>query len=236
VRVLERDPDLLEATSPARAERARGALVSRTLKLDRGTWSQPRWGPGVTAGIGLLVLDGLLYRRIRVGTGGGGELVGPGDLLRPWEQLEGERLICTGAPTWKVLEPATLAMLDQQFTTRLLGYPEIAGQLMGRAIQRAQRLALGSAIAGQARVDARVLVVLWQLAERFGRVRPDGVLVAVPLTHSILADLAGTRRPSVTLSLHELERHGSISRVQGGWLLRGPRPAPATAFASPGRL
>ena len=40
----------------------------------------------VRAGLGLLVLDGLLIRRIELAGRFAAELLGPGDLLRPWQE------------------------------------------------------------------------------------------------------------------------------------------------------
>ena len=57
------------------------------------------------------------------------------------------------------------------------------------------------AIAHLTRVDDRLLALLWCLAERWGRVVPDGVLVSLRLSHRTLAGMVGARRPSVTTAL-----------------------------------
>ena len=46
--------------------------------------------------------------------------------------------------------------------------------------------------------------MLWHLAERWGRVHPDGVVIPLPLNHQRLADLVGAHRPSVTTAMGEL--------------------------------
>lgn len=51
-------------------------------------------------------------------------------------------------------------------------------------------------------------MLLWHLADRWGRVRSDGVIVALDLTHSVLAELVAARRPTVTRSLSELADKG----------------------------
>ena len=68
-------------------------------------------------GIGLLVLRGLLIRRVGVGGGFGAELLGQGDLLRPWQ---GEGAQSTLSPTtgWHVLEPVRIAVLDPRAAAR----------------------------------------------------------------------------------------------------------------------
>ena len=67
--------------------------------------------------------------------------------------------------------------------------------------------------------------MLWSLAGRWGRVTPDGVRIDLPLTHQLIADLAGAARPPVTTALGELERAGHLLREDTGrWVLRGPVP------------
>ena len=91
------------------------------------------------------------------------------------------------------------------------------------------------AIAHHPRVDARLLHLLWQLADRWGRVTPQGVSIPLRLTHELLADLVAAQRPSVTLSLQQLERQGEITREGGRLMLIGDPPgierrAPPTAL------
>jgi CRP-like cAMP-binding protein len=74
------------------------------------------------------------------------------------------------------------------------------------------------------RVDSRLLLLMWQLAERWGRVSTDGITVPVGLTHETLAMLVGARRPTVTTALGRLARAGDLERVDEGWLLRGDPP------------
>jgi hypothetical protein len=68
------------------------------------------------------------------------------------------------------------------------------------------------AIAHHPAVDERLLLLLWHMADRWGRVTPHGVSLSLRLTHELLADLIAVQRPSVTLSLQQLERQGRISR------------------------
>ena len=77
---------------------------------------------------------------------------------------------------------------------------------MGRALERSRSLAINMAIIHQARVNVRLLMLLWHLADRWGRVRSEGVALPLHLTHSVLADLVAARRPTVTSALSELAR------------------------------
>lgn len=75
------------------------------------------------------------------------------------------------------------------------------------------------------RVDDRLVLTLWHLAERWGRVGPEGIAVPLPLSHQRLADLVGAHRPSVTKAMGELARAGTLSRREDGvWVLHGAPP------------
>jgi ferredoxin-NADP reductase len=64
----------------------------------------------------------------------------------------------------------------------------------------------------------RILPLLWHLADRFGRVRPDGVALEVPLKHATMAKLLAATRPSVSSALAELAGRGELERLEGGGL------------------
>jgi CRP-like cAMP-binding protein len=66
------------------------------------------------------------------------------------------------------------------------------------------------------------------LAGNWGRVTPEGTVVPIGLTHELIAELIGARRPSVTTAISELRAAGRLERQEDGWLLVGPPPhAPA---------
>jgi CRP-like cAMP-binding protein len=75
------------------------------------------------------------------------------------------------------------------------------------------------------RVEVRLLALFWHLADRWGRVASDGVLVPLRLTHQTLAALVGAQRPSVTTALGGLADSGRVTRRDdGGWVLHGEPP------------
>ncbi len=174
-------------------------------------------------GIGLLVLGGLLIRRVGIDGRYGAELLGEGDLLRPW-QGEDEAPTLPVTTGWRVLEPARMAELDEAFARRLVRYPPLLGRLVGRALQRSRNLAVNMAIVHQARVDMRLHMLFWHLAARWGRVRRDGIVLPLALTHAVLADLIAARRPTVTSALTELAGREVVCPTPGGWLLHGNPP------------
>jgi CRP/FNR family transcriptional regulator, cyclic AMP receptor protein len=221
-RLLELDPGLAEAIPLERREPAVEDCLVPTVTLPTGRW---RNAPAVTGrgGIGLIVLDGLLVRRVGIEGRFGAELLGEGDLLRPWE---GEDEVATLQLTtaWRVLETAQLAVLDESFTDRLADCPELASRLIGRAVSRSRNIAINMAIVHQARVDVRLHMLFWHLASRWGRVGSDAVTVPLRLTHAVLAELAAARRPTVTSALTGLARRGLVRSTDAGWVLSGEPP------------
>ena len=117
-----------------------------------------------------------------------------------------------------------MAVLDETTAGVMAGYPQLTGALVGRALDRSRSLAVNMAIIHQARVNIRLLMLLWHLADRWGRVRSEGVVLPLNLTHSVLADLVAARRPTVTSSLTELARQERVEPQTRGWLLRGEPP------------
>lgn len=221
-RVLEVDPGLAEAIPPERRDRALAECVASVVTLPTGRW---RNAPAITGhgGIGLLVLDGLLVRRVGIEGRFGAELLGEGDLLRPWEG-EDELATLPMTTAWRVLETARLAILDETFMARLAEYPELGGRLVGRALARSRYIAINMAIVHQARVDVRLHMLFWHLASRWGRVGTGSVTVPLRLTHAVLAELAAARRPTVTSALTGLARRGLVRSTDAGWVLSGEPP------------
>jgi CRP-like cAMP-binding protein len=131
---------------------------------------------------------------------------------------------------WYIAEPMRLAVLDGRFTRQFGRYPELAGRLFERAVRRSQRLVVNMAIVHQARVDDRLHMLFWHFAGRWGRVRGDGVLLPLRLTHTVLADLVAARRPTVTTALSDLSKRGLIRAVDDGWLLLGEAPTEMPAL------
>jgi CRP/FNR family transcriptional regulator, cyclic AMP receptor protein len=221
VNVLDRDPELGEWLDGARLERARHDARAKARQISRGAWQDDHWPREVHRGFGLLILDGLIVRRVNLAGRDGAELLSRGDLLRPWQHEDATASVVRSSG-WRVLERTDVAVLDIAFALRIKSYPEITSQLIARALRRARYFAVIMAIVHQPRVDRRLLMLLWHLADRCGRVGPGGVLVPMRLTHAILGDVVAARRPTVTAALASLEREGLVAQTEEGWLLAGP--------------
>jgi len=224
VRLLEADPDLARGLDSRHLREVSDRLFVRAIDAPRGPWSPRRLLSQGSRPIGLLELDGLLVREATVGDHPSAELLGPGDLLRAWDDHDAEILLPRSVE-WTALAHSRLAVIDQALAVRAAQWPEIFAALVERAARRADRLVVMQAIAHLTRVDDRLLALLWCLAERWGRVVPGGVLVNLSLPHRTLAGMVGARRPSVTTALGQLiDRKAIERRADGGWLLRGDPP------------
>lgn len=156
-----------------------------------------------------------------------GELIGPCTLLRPSDD-KGADAPMRYDVTWQVLAPARLAVLDGHFLQVAAHWPPLITALLARALERVHDLAVLVSIHNLKRVDERLLAYFWQLADRYGRVTADGVVVPLPLTHRQLALLVGAQRPSVTSALGTLAERGELLRDEHGqWLLAGEQPGTA---------
>jgi CRP-like cAMP-binding protein len=216
---LDADPELGEALPREEQERARHQLVARTIDLPAGRWDAEGMHSSGT-GAGLLVLSGILLRDVDLGRRASIDVLGVGDLLRPWD-ADGPVEDLPITTRWTILERARLAVLDERFVQAAARYPLIIDALFARSARRQRWLSVRLVVNQLVRLEDRLLLALWGLAERWGRVTPDGIVIPVGLTHSALARLVGARRPSVTSALGELSRERLLERTEDGWLLRG---------------
>jgi hypothetical protein len=221
VSVLDADAGLAELIPRERRSQARQATAAATISVPAGNWRHPRDADRARGGYGLLLLDGLIIRRGGIDGRYGAELLGPGDLLRPW-QRDGMLSVDW---TFRAVTGARLAVLDPRWAARAAPWPQLGAELAGRALARAVRTVTAMAIAQQPRLEDRLWMLFWELADRYGRVCADGVRLEAPLTHEALSHLAGARRPSVSAALTRLSQSGRLRRDGHLWVLSGEPPA-----------
>ena len=227
VRLLSVDGDLARRLSAEERRAAEAELWAPTGSLDPGSWEPPAKAPA-GADLGLIVIEGALTREVIVDRGRGVELLGSGDLIRPWQ--EDSASFCQAC--WQVLEPTRLAILDERFAEAVARWPGVMTALVERALRRSRWLGVQTALSHLVGVDKRLLTVLWHLAEKWGRIENGTVVIALALTHRLLADMVGARRAYVTEALGELTRSGEISRTSRGFfVLHGEPPVPAVQEA-----
>jgi CRP-like cAMP-binding protein len=219
-RLLDLMPALGTDMPPQHRALANQALLVRTTQIECGEWHPDRTpqGPGH---LGFLLVEGLMLREMVIARGRGVELLTKGDMLRPSQ----EDSASFARARWQVLRPTTLAELGADLAPSIARFPVLVEGLLERVMQRSRSLAAYATIESVRSLDDRLTALFWHLAERHGRRRADGVLVPLPLTHQILAELVGARRPSVTVALKRLDAAGRVVRVPEGWLLESELPA-----------
>lgn len=224
VRLLEHDLELAERVPADERQQAQAHAIAHAATLPPGPWAPP--GGQRPGDLGYLVLGGLLTRQVTLRGGVSLELLGVGDLLRPWQEEPPDQLV-TSRSSWTVLEPTVLAVLDREFAVAAGRWPEITEALLARVMQRSRALAATLAIGHLRRIEDRLLVLFAYLANRWGTVSPQGYVVTLPLTHDLLAKAVGAKRPSVTTALTNLAGEGLLLRDGNDWTLarRGERLA-----------
>lgn len=224
VRVFDADPDLLAGLDPAASDLLRRRVTVGKMWVEPGPWSPPMDGERCERWFGLLVLDGLVLRSLHVEGRDCPELVGAGDVLRPWDHDDAASV--PADVSWTALERTTLAVLDQRFAAAVARWPSIMSELLSRSVQRSRTLSFHLAIAHVRHAETRLRMLLWHLADRWGRVTPAGVHVPLALTHETLAHLVCMRRPTASTALQALSRSGEVERRRDGtWLLTGEPPS-----------
>lgn len=225
VSVLDADPELARWVTPGEMGAARRDTVVPVVVVNFGQWEpEPPHACGWRH-FGYLVLEGVLARDEELAGSTSTDLVGPGELLQPWTEDPDDALVHHRV-TWTVLEPARLGVLGPTFVASSARWPVVTAALLGRAVRQSSRAATLHAICQLSRVDMRLLALFWHLAERWGRVGSDGVVLPLRLHHEALGHLIGAKRPTVTLALQRLSERGLVQRHdEGTWHLPSEPPA-----------
>ena len=169
----------------------------------------------------LLIEDGLVFlsasmpgakRRIILG------LAGPGSVLLP--PGVDERL--------EALADARLMLVPVSSNRRLLEVPAAAAAIVDgvRGSLRDCRESLTHF--GSCRHADRVRLKLTQLAHTYGKVESGRLLLDLPLTHELLADMVGSTRETVTRALAQLAHEDVVRHERGRYRVTVPRETTAT--------
>lgn len=207
IELLDVDQDLARSVPEDEQGVARANLTVPALRLEPG--GRGLAGLGEPDCVGLLLIEGFVTRDVEFAGRRSRELLGSGDLLRPWD-LEMDFMPPFAESSFTVMEPSTLAYLDRRILRLGARWPDLVDQLVRRAMHRSRWLAIRLAIGSVNKVSRRLLLFFWHAAGRWGRVTPRGVELPFVLTHGVLAELVGARRPSVTTALTELQREGAL--------------------------
>ena len=220
--LIEHDPELFAGLDGKALEDAREAIVP-AWQMEEGTWNPPVIVPNRVP-FGLLLLSGFLSCETVLPEASSIEVLGPGDPLRPWVRPADGNV--DARMEWEALETCVIAALDVRFGSVALRHPAIITTLMDRYVARSTWSAVHLAVCHIVGLDKRLETMLWHLAERWGRVSANGVILPLRLSHEFLAKLVGVRRPSVTSAISRLRHEGVVERrPDGSWLLHGRPPA-----------
>ena len=210
-----------QGVPPEELDAARRAVRVPRLDVPRGDWTPAPadWAPPT---LGAMVVEGMIACHVRIRGRASTELIGPGDVFSPWRPAASSAI---GEMTSSAWAPTTLAVLDESFLAAARRWPGLLAVSHVRLAERLDRMMLRTAALQLSRVEERLLAAMWQLADRFGHVTPEGISLPLPLTHQILGQLVGAQRPTVTLALRALEEEGAVSRRDDGLyvLARGSR-------------
>ena len=211
------DPVLADAVPVA--ERARASHIVRAMEhqLPAGRFDAALLATEGRRPLGLLVRQGVIGRRVRLAGGrASAQLLTPGDVCHPWSL--GSTLHAESVE-WFALTPASLVVVDDRLQVFGRRWPELPVAFFSRLHEQLHEAAATAAMLSLPRIDQRLLALLWQLADKIGRATPDGVILDLPLTHAMLGDLVGAKRPTVSLALTALADEGVLRRDGDRWHL-----------------
>lgn len=161
-----------------------------------------------------VIAEGVVLKETTLARRSALELLGPEDVLAPpltaVRQLE-SRAISRYVAHGRV----SLAAIQGHFRQAVRRWPQIADFLHDRLGQQTHRASMHLAMLHLPRIEDRIVALFADLAERFGHMTSEGVMVDLALTHDLIGGLVGSRRPSVTLALQKLASDGLLERRDG---------------------
>ncbi|MEA2180306.1 MAG: family transcriptional regulator, cyclic receptor protein, partial [Solirubrobacteraceae bacterium] len=138
VDVVEALPELHDALSLERRVAARRTLRARVMELRRGRWDAVADARLVEDGAGFLILEGALIRCVTVAHRTSGELLGPGDILRPChDPFDCDLQFST---YYRSISDVRMAVLDGRVTHAAMLVPELAPALVTSLTRRSGAL------------------------------------------------------------------------------------------------
>jgi hypothetical protein len=220
ISLLEVDPDLGRGIESDDWETACRATRATLTRIGRRECTFPAGASETGNIVALIVNDGMISREIALGEHVAFELLTPGDVL-PLAAAEPDDLDLGGRVTLTALDPAELIVLSKPFIHAAARWPSLLHNLHRRLEAQRQRLAIQGLAAHLPRAEDRLLLILCILADRCGRVTPDGTVLPLSLSHELLGRLAAARRPTITLALRTLESTECVHRGPNGYLTLG---------------
>jgi CRP/FNR family transcriptional regulator, cyclic AMP receptor protein len=220
--VLEVDPDLGRNIDPAESEAARRACRRELLRVPRGPWQPPPQTANRTDLVAFIIVDGLLARELGLREYYMVELLGHGDVLEP--PIVAERLRVTTETRLTAVSELVVLVLGQPFVGAAARWPALLTTLQRRLEAQRESLAILGLITHLPNAQHRLLLMLCHLAERWGYVTADGIVLPWPLNQRSWAGSsprAGRRSPSRCAGLKRTEL-SAVARTGHGSSPGGP--------------
>ena len=217
VRLLDAVPAMQDAVPHDDRLLASRALLVPVRGFEEGTLTLP--SPTESGHpFGLIIVKGTVLRETALGDRAVCELLGPSDVIDT--HRDDDACSLPWQTEYVVRQPTTVVVLDDHFALAARRWPalyQVLGAQQARQVRRASR---HLATLGLPRVEDRVTALFCELADRWGRVTPDGIQIDMPLTHALIGQLIGARRPTVSLALTELATAGQLRRqADKSWTL-----------------
>jgi len=123
------------------------------------------------------------------------------------------------------------ALRREDFYAVVREHPEIVLRLLGllaKRLQRAEQEIEELAFQG---VPGRLASLLLRMAQEYGERGPDGIRIALRLTHQDLANMIGATRETVTSVLGKFKREGLVLFDRKNIVIRSPERLEAVVHA-----
>jgi CRP-like cAMP-binding protein len=194
---------LLEGLAPRDAERAT-EILGGCPKISVAA-GEPYFRSSFPGAALLLVVDGFSVLRLA-----GANLrrsvitceAGPGTVLRrPTE----EQVL------FGLVDSRLIAITDEALD-QLLRLPSVARMLLDQMAETLGQKQEAIGNFANTRHLERVRRKLLQLAHSYGHVARDGIRIDFPVSHTVLAEMIGSSRETVTRALDQLQRTGFVAR------------------------
>jgi CRP/FNR family cyclic AMP-dependent transcriptional regulator len=127
--LLELDPELGQLLAPERREQAEREVRVRATSFPVGEWDGGRLADADPMHLGLLISEGVLAREVVLGDTVSTELLGAGDIVRPW-RVQGSPLLLAVTVRWNALSAVRLGLIDRRAAAMLARYPEISAVIV----------------------------------------------------------------------------------------------------------
>jgi CRP-like cAMP-binding protein len=160
-----------------------------------------------------LIVDGVVLKETALARRPALELLGRGDLLAP-PLTAARQLESRAVSRYLAHGQVSLAAIEDHIRQAARRWPGIADFLHDRLARQTHHASMHLAMLHLPRIEDRIIALFSDLAERFGHMTADGILIDLPLTHEIIGGLVGSRRPTVSIALHQLASKGIVARLE----------------------